>query len=50
MDLRTEIAMKWKQATIKNHLVFSWVFNDHLELLEQLLKMWLPNFKVRQLN
>ncbi|UNL42750.1 hypothetical protein G8B22_06080 [Ligilactobacillus agilis] len=50
MNLRKEIALKWQQATIKDHLVFSWVFNDHPELLEQLLKMWLPNFKVRHHN
>lgn len=50
LDLKKAVARKWRQATIKDHLVFSWVFNDHPELLEQLLKMWLPNFRVRHLN
>ncbi|GET14862.1 hypothetical protein SN4111_11240 [Ligilactobacillus agilis] len=48
LDLRKKLARKWRQATIKDHLVFSWVFNDHPELLEELLKLWVPWLKVRQ--
>ena len=43
-----QAAEKWAQATITDNIIFGWIFSEHLELLEKLLKICLPGFKARQ--
>lgn len=43
-----QAAEKWAQATITDNIIFGWIFSEHPELLEKLLKICLPGFKVRQ--
>lgn len=48
--IEREVELKWQQATIKNDLIFTWLFFENKKLTLRLLQIILPELNIKKVG
>src|SRR5699024_10412419 len=48
--IEREVELKWRRATIKNDLIFTWLFFENKKLTLRLLQIILPELNIKKVN
>ena len=48
--IEREVELKWRRATIKNDLIFTWLFFENKKLTLRLLQIILPELNIKKVG